>query len=52
MRNKKEKNNQEQNNLQIRSSTAEYLTYIASNGENQNTFEVHYEDENIWLTQK
>lgn len=27
--NKKEKNIQEQNNLQIRSSTAEYLTYIA-----------------------
>lgn len=52
MGNKKGKNIQEQNNLQIRSSTAEYLTYIASNGENQNTFEVRYEDENIWLTQK
>lgn len=52
MGNKKEKSTQEQNNLQIRSSTAEYLTYIASNGENQNAFEVRYEDENIWLTQK
>lgn len=52
MSKKKEKNIQEQNNLQIRSSTAEYLSYIASNGENQDTFEVRYEDENIWLTQK
>lgn len=47
-----EKENQKNSNLQIRSSTAEYLTYIASNGENQNTLEVRYEDENIWLTQK
>lgn len=38
--------------LQIRSSTAEYLTYIALSGESENTFEVHYEDENIWFTQK
>lgn len=38
--------------LQIRSSTAEYLTYIASSEESENTFEVHYEDENIWFTQK
>lgn len=45
-------NKKEKNNLQMRSSTAEYLTYIASNGESQNTFEVRYEDENIWLTQK
>lgn len=32
--------------------TAEYLTYIASNVAKQNTFEVRYEDKNIWLTQK
>lgn len=33
-------------------STAEYLTYVASVGSNSNSFEVRYEDENIWLTQK
>ncbi len=34
----------------IRSSAAEYLTFVASNG--QNTYEMRYENENIWLTQK
>ncbi|MGX7075984.1 virulence RhuM family protein [Globicatella sanguinis] len=36
----------------IRSSAAEYLTYIASVGDQQNNIELRYEDENIWLTQK
>ena len=36
----------------IRSSAAEYLTYIAATGENDQSFEMRYEDENIWLTQK
>ena len=36
----------------IRSSTAEYLTYIAATGDNPEAIEVRYEDENIWLTQK
>lgn len=36
----------------IRSSTAEYLTYIAAIGDNPEAIEVRYEDENIWLTQK
>ena len=36
----------------IRSSAAEYLTYIASVGDDETTFEVRYQDENIWLTQK
>ncbi|MGF3076889.1 virulence RhuM family protein [Facklamia sp. P12955] len=49
---KKNKDNLENKDLPIRSSTAEYLTYIASSGESENTFEVRYEDENIWLTQK
>ncbi len=49
---KNNKDNAENKNLPIRSSTAEYLTYIASSGESENTFEVRYEDENIWLTQK
>ncbi len=34
----------------IRSSAAEYLTYVATTGENG--VELRYEDENIWLTQK
>jgi len=42
----------ENTDLSIRSSTAEYLTYVASVGESQQSFEVRYEDENIWLTQK
>lgn len=36
----------------IRSSAAEYLTYVASVGEETQNIEVRYEDENIWLTQK
>jgi hypothetical protein len=36
----------------IRSSAAEYLTYIASVGEEENRMEMRYEDENIWLTQR
>lgn len=38
--------------ITIRSSAAEYLTYIASVGENTENIEMRYEDENIWLTQK
>lgn len=34
----------------VRSSAAEYLTFIASHGEGG--IEVVYADENIWLTQK
>ena len=36
----------------IRSSAAEYLTYVACVGEQQDSVEMRYEDENIWLTQK
>lgn len=38
--------------ITIRSSTAEYLTYVASIGDQQENIEIRYEDENIWLTQK
>lgn len=38
--------------ISIRSSAAEYLTYIASVGDNESVLEVRYQDENIWLTQK
>ena len=36
----------------IRSSAAEYLTYIAAAGDDKDSIEMRYEDENIWLTQK
>ena len=40
------------NEITIRSSTAEYLTFIASTGNSENSVEIRYENENIWLTQK
>ena len=36
----------------IRSSAAEYLTFIAATGDGADSIEMRYEDENIWLTQK
>jgi hypothetical protein len=36
----------------IRSSAAEYLTFVASTGDSADSIEMRYEDENIWLTQK
>lgn len=41
-----------ENNMIKKSSAAEYLTFVASTGDNENIFEMRYEDENIWLTQK
>lgn len=38
--------------ITIRSSAAEYLTYLASVGDRQDSIEMRHEDENIWLTQK
>ncbi|MBQ8217473.1 MAG: virulence RhuM family protein [Oscillospiraceae bacterium] len=38
--------------MPIRSSAAEYLTFVAATGDQENSVEVRYEDENIWLTQK
>ena len=38
--------------ITIRSSAAEYLTYVASVGNQHDSIEMRYEDENIWLTQK
>ena len=36
----------------IRSSAAEYLTFVAASGDAETSVEMRYEDENIWLTQK
>lgn len=38
--------------ITIRSSAAEYLTFVAATGDDKEAIEVRYEDENIWLTQK
>ena len=35
-----------------KSSAAQFLTYIASTGESSEKFEIRYEDENIWMSQK
>ena len=36
----------------VRSSTADYLTFVAAGGNSEASVEMRYEDENIWLTQK
>ena len=38
--------------ITIRSSAAEYLSYVASVGDRPLSVELRYEDENIWLTQR
>ena len=48
----KEHNKMAENDLSIRSSAAEYLTYIASTGNTDESIEIRYEDENIWITKK
>ena len=42
----------DKNQITIRSSAAEYLTFVASTGDSDGSVEMRYEDENIWLTQK
>ena len=36
----------------VRSSAAEYLTFVAATGGGSASVEMRYEDENLWLTQK
>lgn len=36
----------------VRSTAAEYLTFVAATGGNNTSVEMRYEDENLWLTQK
>ena len=38
--------------ITIRSSAAEYLTFVAASGDSEDSIEMRYQDENIWLTQK
>ena len=41
----------QKDNITIRSSAAEYLTFVASTGDSAESIEMRYEDENIWLRQ-
>jgi len=43
---------EKKNEVTIRSSAAEYLTYVTATGDNSQSVEMRYQDENIWLTQK
>lgn len=47
----KSKSDKKQRSI-IRSSAAEYLTFVAAGGDSESSVEMRYEDENIWLTQK
>ena len=38
--------------ITIRSSAAEYLTFVSAVGDKPQSVELRYEDENIWLTQR
>ena len=49
---KEDKKNIQKTTSTVRSSAAEYLTFVAAGGESEMSVEMRYEDENIWLTQK
>lgn len=38
--------------ITIRSSAAEYLTFVSAIGDQPESVELRYQDENIWLTQR
>ena len=44
--------NKKNTEITIRSAAAEYLTYVAAVGDAPESFEMRYENENIWLTQR
>ena len=46
------KKSSQKNEITIHSSAAEYLTFVAASGDAADSFEIRYQDENIWLTQK
>ncbi len=51
MKNNKRKSPKKEVSI-VRSSAAEYLTFVAAGGGSETSVEMRYEDENIWLTQK
>ena len=50
--NKKPKTSRKNEVSLVRSSAAEYLTFVAATGKAQSSVEMRYEHENLWLTQK
>ena len=38
--------------ITIRSSAAEYLTFVSAIGDQPDSVELRYQDENLWLTQR
>ncbi len=44
--------NRKKTEITVHSSAAEYLTFVAATGDSESSYEMRYEDENIWLTQK
>lgn len=44
--------NRKKTEITIHSSAAEYLSFVAATGDSETSYEMRYEDENIWLTQK
>jgi hypothetical protein len=52
MSSKKKQNKPVAETSLIRSSAAEYLTFVAASGDSETSVEMRYEDENVWLTQK
>ena len=46
------KKTNEKKEITIHSAAAEYLTFVAASGNAAESFEIRYQDENIWLTQK
>ena len=38
--------------ITLRSSAAEYLTFVSTVGNQPDSIELRYQDENIWLTQR
>ncbi|MEA1986103.1 MAG: RhuM family protein [Candidatus Marinimicrobia bacterium] len=44
--------NKNKNSEIIKSSTAQYLTFVSASGDDPDSIEVRYENENIWMTQK
>ena len=52
MKEQQDKSKKKKEQVSVRSSTAEYLNYVACVGDDEQQIEIRYEDENIWLTQK
>ena len=48
----KRRNSKKKKEMIVRSSAVKYLTYVAAVGDDKDSIEVRYEDENIWLTKK